>query len=52
MAVKKTDRVKAYFGGETNQIADGSDVRDEAKRSLGGIPGFAPSNREDGGSIS
>lgn len=49
-AVKnREDRFKAYFGGKTNQIADGSDVWDEGKKSQRGIPGFVLTNREDGG---
>lgn len=48
----REDRLKAYFGGDTNQIADGSEVWGEGKKSRGGIPGFVLSNREDGGGIS
>lgn len=51
VAVENTEnRFKAYFEGETNQIADGSDVRGEGKKSQGGIPGSALSSQEAGGS--
>ena len=38
MAVeKREDRFKAYFGGGTNQFADGPDVWGEAKKSQGRV---------------
>lgn len=36
----REDRYKTYFGGETHQTADGSDVWGKEKESLGGNPRF------------
>ena len=48
MAVeKREDRFKAYFGGGTNQFADGPDVWGEAKKSQGRVLGVVLSNQED-----
>ena len=44
MAVEnREDRFKAYFGGGTNQFADGPDVWGEAKKSQGRVLGVVES---------
>lgn len=44
MAVEnREDRFKAYFGGGTNQFADGPDVWGEARKSQGRVLGVVES---------